>query len=334
MLARMGKAMCECFYFPYAYKIWGLEPEQISSKLADARVKTSELNDLLKKVLSGIRSQPKRQSYFYYPQKGIGQIATTIEQELERCGVTVHRRMQVKQIYHRDGQVKEVQACGDDKKLFSIPTDLLFSTISMSEMISLLSPSLSEGESTVLKPLTFRSIVFLYFVFPVGQFTPFDAHYFPEKKYCFTRISEPKNYAASVQPEGSTGLCVEIPCAPGDEIVYMRIEDLGRVVRKDLENAGLLFPSEPTSVFRKYITNAYPIYQVGYEVTHKKYLNLLSRVRGIIIFGRCGLFVHDNMHHAMAMGYDAAECINQDGSWNSDKWQHCMKQFEAFTVED
>jgi protoporphyrinogen oxidase len=176
--------------------------------------------------------------------------------------------------------------------------------------------------------------LFLFLLLPTGQITPFDAHYFPENHYCFTRISEPKIYSGASRPKGITGLCVEIPCAPDDEVVQMTTEALEMRIRKELSLAGFVLPTETKAVFRFLVPDAYPVYHLGYEQTKNGYLNMVSNIKGLISFGRCGLFVHDNIHHTMAMASDAASCIEPGGQWNSSKWEECLKSFQSFVVED
>jgi protoporphyrinogen oxidase len=334
MLVWMGKTICERFYFPMAGKMWGLEPEQISSKQALVRTKSSGLKGVLSKILVDLFSQRNSKSCFFYPRKGMGQIAGAMSQQLEQSGVTIYRGIDIKEICYGEKGVQEVRAIQDTGESFSIQTDLIFSTIPLSQLIDLLYP-VPEGvrrndEST----LNFRSMLFLFLLLPTGQITPFDAHYFPESHYCFTRISEPKNYGGASRPGKVTGLCVEIPCAADDEVVQLTAEALEVKIRKELSLAGVVLPGETKAVFRILVPNAYPIYHLGYEQIKRNYLNIVSGVKGLISFGRCGLFVHDNIHHTMAMAYEAVRCLEPGGFWNSSRWEECLKSFESFVVED
>ena len=74
--AQLGKTICREFYFPYARKIWGLEPEQISGVQAHKRVSANSLGKMLKKVFAAVGGQ---RPYFYYPKRGYGQISQVIQ---------------------------------------------------------------------------------------------------------------------------------------------------------------------------------------------------------------------------------------------------------------
>ena len=71
------------------------------------------------------------------------------------------------------------------------------------------------------------------------QFSEYDAHYFPESGIAISRMSEPKNYSASGQPNGVTVLCGELPCAPNDPVWSQSDEELGRLMCDALDKAGL-----------------------------------------------------------------------------------------------
>ena len=55
---------------------------------------------------------------------------------------------------------------------------------------------------------------------------------------------------------------------------------------------------------------------------------------GLLTFGRQGLFAHDNTHHALYMAYSAAECLDEDGSFDNILWQEYRRDFEKHVVVD
>ena len=62
-------------------------------------------------------------------------------------------------------------------------------------------------------------LVLVYLALPRAEWTPYDAHYFPEAGVRLSRLSEPKNYRDNPDdPQDVTVLCAEIPCSVGDDI--------------------------------------------------------------------------------------------------------------------
>ena len=54
----------------------------------------------------------------------------------------------------------------------------------------------------------------------------------------------------------------------------------------------------------------------------------------LLTLGRPGLFAHDNTHHALAMGWAAADALRPDGSWDSGAWAAARDRFRTHVVED
>jgi hypothetical protein len=55
---------------------------------------------------------------------------------------------------------------------------------------------------------------------------------------------------------------------------------------------------------------------------------------GLITFGRQGLFTPDNTHHALAMGWAAADSLRSDGRLDQRRWLAARDGFRSFVVED
>ena len=49
----LGKTICRDFYFPYARKMWGLEPEEISATQAYKRVSAGSIGKMVRRLLPG-----------------------------------------------------------------------------------------------------------------------------------------------------------------------------------------------------------------------------------------------------------------------------------------
>jgi hypothetical protein len=60
----------------------------------------------------------------------------------------------------------------------------------------------------------------------------------------------------------------------------------------------------------------------------------LDKIEGLLTFGRQGLFVHDNTHHALYMARAAAECLTAEGDFDHERWDAHREIFETHVVED
>ena len=111
--------------------------------------------------------------------------------------------------------------------------------------------------------------------------------------------------------------------------------ELGEIVISSLEQVSIPLNKTPKIVLTRRISHAYPIYSKDYSIHINQIDNWLDQISNLVSFGRQGLFAHDNTHHALYMGYAAADCINNHGKFNRDKWQnHYRAIFNTHVVED
>ncbi len=215
----------------------------------------------------------------------------------------------------------------------TLEADFVWSTIPTPIVARVMKPAPAEAVRAATEQIEYRAMVLVYLQLDVDQFTTTDAHYFPEENVVFTRVSEPKNYSDLRGPEGSTTLCAEVPCAVGDDIWQMSDEALGRRVVHDLEVAGLPVARAPVQIFTRRLPRAYPIYTKGYEKPFTTLDEWAAALPNFLVYGRQGLFAHDNTHHALYMAYAAVDCL-QGGHFDHQRWAEYREVFATHVVED
>ena len=216
----------------------------------------------------------------------------------------------------------------------TIEADHVWSTIPLTVLSKVMRPSAPAEVIAASDRISYRAMVLIYLVLDQAQWTPFDAHYFPEADIELTRLSEPKNYGNASEPAGRTVLCGELPCMVGDEIWNASDEDLGTRVKASLERCDLPIKSVVTRVVTKRLPFAYPIYLEGYEEPFRIQDEWAEDLDRVLSFGRQGLFAHDNTHHALAMAFGAVDCLRPDGVFDRDKWRSYRQEFAKHVVED
>lgn len=341
----LGPRFCQAFYFPYARKLWGLEPEEISAVQARRRVSAGTTGKLLRKALAGMPPFRARQSgHFLYPRRGFGQICDAMAREIARRGGRLMLATAACEVRLQEGRVAAVgvrpapAAAGAGRPVdgppLELPADLVFSTLPIGDLAACLRPGPPPAVADACRQLRYRGLLLLYLVLQANRFTPFDAHYFPEEGVCFSRLSEPKNYSGAPEPAGRTGLCIEIPCWAGDETWQAPAEAIQRRVTTELAACGLPVRAPIEAAFIRRLPHAYPVPALGHERPLRAAEEHLDGVRGLVCAGRQGVFMHDNTHHALEMAQAAAACVEPDGGWNPERWRRCRRRFETFVVED
>ncbi len=301
--AGLGPTMADAFYAPYARKLWGVRGEELTGELARRRVSAGSPAAMAKRLLGARGDGPT----FFYPARGFGQISERLADAVVDAGGEVRLRSPVTSL---DG----------------LDAGLVFSTLPL--------PALAAMAGGPATDLTYRGMALVYLVLDRRPYTPYDAHYFPEIDLLFSRLSEPTNYRDSPQdPDDRTVLCAEVPCTVGDEQWSAADEALGQEVADGLAGAGLPLVA-PTAVHVERLPRVYPVYRVGFEEQLEPLLDWAHGLDRVVVFGRQGLFVPDNSHHALAMGADAAAALRADGTFDRRQWDASLAAFRSNVVED
>ena len=85
---------------------------------------------------------------------------------------------------------------------------------------------------------------------------------------------------------------------------------------------------------RRRLPNVYPVYRVGYVTPFQALDAWAAAQPALLSFGRLGLFVHDNSHHALAMAWAAADALALDGAFDHAAWSAARESFTSHVVED
>lgn len=336
LLARLGPTICREFYFPYARKIWGRAPEDLSVVQARRRVAVRSLREIAERALMqtpGLERPGARR--FFYPRGGFGRIGEAYAEAARAAGARILLGSEaVALVPPADASgawsVRLQASAGLDGPLSA---DLLFSTIPITTLPGLVTSGVPEAVRPAAASLEHRAMLLVYLALDVDRLTRFDAHYLPEEGITVARVSEPKNYSGPVEPLGRTVLCAEVPCSPSDPWWALPDEEIAEEVVDEIARAGLPLPRPPSAIGVRRLRHAYPIYARGFEAAFETLEAWADGLPGLVTFGRQGLFAHDNTHHALAMAYRAAECL-AGGRFDRERWRAHREEFAGHVVED
>jgi protoporphyrinogen oxidase len=330
----LGRTICREFYFPYARKLWGLEPEELAVTQAQRRVSGSSLGKLVKKVTAQIPGlKPPGAGRFFYPRHGYGQICEKIAGAAQAAGAEIRLGARVTGI-EREGQSVRGVHVEQNGAAELLAADRVWSTLPITMVARNIVPSAPPEVQAAAEGLDYRGMILIYLVLGQNQFSEYDAHYFPEAHIPISRMSEPKNYCAGTAPQGKTVLCAELPCDPASREWRMSDEELGQLLMCALDLCGIPVQAPVLRVETRRLRQAYPIYRRGYEEKLEKMDTWLDGLEGLLTFGRQGLFAHDNTHHALFMAYAAVDCLGPGNVFDRGKWAAYRKVFETHVVED
>ncbi len=329
----LGRTICEQFYFPYARKLWGLDPRELAVTQAKRRVSGNTLGKMIRKVASAVPGVRKPGAgRFFYPRRGFGQISHKLREVAEARGAEIVLGARVTALNCERNRVVSVQFQSGGE-VHEIRASHVWSTLPVTLLVRAMRPQAPPEILGAASSIRFRGMILVYLVLEQDRFTEYDAHYFPETDIAISRLSEPKNYSASREPVGRTVLCAELPADPGSREWQLSDADLGQLVCQALSRAGLPVPTRVLRVVSRKLGQAYPIYQRDYERHFRSIDQWLGGFENLLTFGRQGLFAHDNTHHALYMAWAAADCLNK-GGFDRARWGQYRQVFETHVVED
>ncbi len=325
--AGLGRTICRDFYFPFARKLWGLDPMHLSPVQAQRRVSANTPGRMLRKLK---RAGTGR---FYYPQRGYGQIFERLHEEAAIQGAEFLFGSKVTGMAHDGRRVSRI--CYEQSgSSGTVDCDFVLSTLPINLLARSMRPQAPVEVLEAAGGMSFRAMILIYLVLDQDRFSEYDAHYFPEERFPISRLSEPKNYSGVSEPRGRTALCAELPCDTASSAWNMSDADLGDLVRDVLRDAGIPLRASIRKVVTRRLAQAYPIYKRGFEVPLAQVDDWLGQFENLVTFGRQGLFAHDNAHHALYMAYCAVDCMESNGKFQWARWKKFRHEFESHVVED
>ena len=330
----LGQTICREFYFPYARKLWGLPPQEIADTQARRRVSGNSIGKILRKVSNAIPGFKRPGAgRFFYPRRGYGQICQRLYEAATEGGAQFLFGARVTAIERNGSAIAKVRYETEGRE-HTISATSVWSTLPVNLLVRSMRPQPSAEVFEAAGRISFRGMILIYLTLDQDRFTEYDAHYFPEEALPISRLSEPKNYSDTKDPKGRTVLCAELPADPGSPVWEASDQELGNQLCGWLEQAGLPVRSKILRVTTRRLRQAYPIYRRGYEADFARIDEWIGTLEGLLSFGRQGLFVHDNTHHALYMAYMAAKCLRADGSFDRELWSQYRLIFETHVVED
>ncbi|MFC1667484.1 protoporphyrinogen/coproporphyrinogen oxidase [Candidatus Omnitrophota bacterium] len=296
-LETYGNTIAESFLLNYSEKLWGLPCNRLSLGVSGKRLKGLNFKTFLMEAMFGQKTKSDHvEGAFYYPKMGIGTIAKKLK---EFCGEeNVLENSRVTKILHSHKRIDAIEVNGKKK----IAVDEMVNTLPIHLLLQMMKPSPPEEILLLTKRLHYRDVILVAFFLNRESVTKAATTYFPDHKFPFTRVYEPKNRSMHMAPEGKTSLVVEIPCQQDDKFWNMQDDMLVRLMQTQLIQVGLIKEAEviDTSVSR--LDYAYPILEIGVEEKMQKIDEFLKVFTNLKISGRNGRFLYSWIHDMMRFG--------------------------------
>jgi protoporphyrinogen oxidase len=333
---RFGRPIAENVFCAIAEKTWGIPADRLAASLAEHRIAISGVREIFRELLTGRRSSAFSSPFypdnsFLYPAGGYGTISEAMASEIEARGGRVRTGAEVLSVTLEGDRVKRVRVRSGPAEE-EVDCDYCVSTIPLPHLVRRIQPSISDAVvEGALERLRVRSLVLLYLVLRRERLTENHTIFFPGREFPFGRTFEQKNFDPGMLPAGRTVYGLEITCWHGDETWRAGDRELFDRCMEPLEKTGLLGRDEVEEVFTMRLPTVYPVVDLDFHENLAVVRERLDAVGNLIVNGRPGLLVYNNLHHAVEMGLVAARQI-LSGDAKRLRWEEDRKLFEEYRI--
>lgn len=336
MRKSFGNSLYEEILLPYSTKVWKMNPQELSADIARIRLAGGKSIKNFANCVVGW-NKPKNLTAlkeFDYIKGGIGKLSELLAEKVRCLGGETILNCNINHIQVTPGQIVESVISEMKEDSFGITGDYFISTIPVTELVSyLMEHKIAPTIKMINDSLRYISMICVFLVFDRERYSDNSWMYFPKEDIIFNRVYEAKNFDKELCPANKTVLCFEITDFETGGIWEMNDNDIIKRVIEDCNKMKMLQGINILDGFVHRISNAYPVYDLIYDVKLKKIWQYLAGFRNIITIGRQGLFNHNNVDHSIFMGIKAAEFL-LDRFPDSQQWYSVIPQFENFKIVD
>lgn len=310
---RFGRPLYEFTCGKYTEKVWGIRPRLLSAKLAQQKLKDLRLRDIAAKMLGG-RGEEHRQYWedYAYPEHGIGTVFENMAKAVEERGGRFALGSSLARIRADRERVRAVTVRDAAGRETELPCDALVNTIPLTHVAAALDAGESGLRLADASALRYRGLILINVTFRLDRVTPYDWIYLLDEIFRCNRFTEQKNMGGRMIPDGKTVLCFELGSSPGDAFWDASDDQLARIAMEDIRNIDFIEEDAIESVHVSRLEDAYPMYNLDFDRRLAETLRLLAGTCNLFSAGRQGLFLNNDVHDSMEMGWKVGGVISSN----------------------
>ena len=299
-----GKTLSNLFLINYTEKLWGEDSNNLDPSISGDRLKNLNLEAVITSTFkNGSMDAKHLDGSFYYPQDGFGDIFEAIKNFI---GVKhIEFNSKIIGIIHDGRKIKNIDLFNKD----TLDIDHLFCTLPLNILINILYPSPPKEIIDIVNQIQFRSLRLCVFTLDQMIFSENASIYFPDSKFPFSRIYEPKNRSKAMAPIGKTCIVIEVPCNSNDSIYQLSEYEFIKHIKSILINNNIIDSNNIINSTTKKIEYAYPILSIGLKDNINKVLSYLDQFKNFHLIGRSAQFKYLHTHDLFKYANNQVEQI-------------------------
>jgi protoporphyrinogen oxidase len=305
VITNFGRQVYKYFFKDYIPKVMGQPASCITAEWGTERHKFYKEHNLWQKsakfLLDFMINKENRGGFLnvYYPEEGAQQVPDALCQVIKQQDGKVNLDTSVQRIIVQKGRVTHLQILKDgvEEEISIDDTDTVINTMPITDLFAALQDANISIDNLKRKSgqLQFRSLYLFNFIIRKEQLKDKAQIYFPEKKYIFKRVYEPKNLLLEPAPSGQCAICVEVCFNDDDAVGKMDESEIFAEVMEGLRDFYRIRDEDVIEMWVKKVPYAYSIYEIGYREKLQELAAYLMGIGNLISFGRQGTFRYNHM---------------------------------------
>ena len=285
-----GKTLSDLFLINYTEKLWGEKAQKLSAEISGGRLNNHGIYNILKTIFSFKKKDQKHlDGTFYYPKNGFGDIFEKLSDQIGPKNITLNSSIEV--INHAGSYIKNV---GHD--IESSNNNIFINTLPLGLFLKNLRPSPPKNIINIIDKIKFRDLRLCILYLDIPNFSKNASMYYPDSKFPFTRIYEPKNRSEALAPKSRTCIVIEIPCSKNDNISNLNEMDLYQLISNCLIKNKLIKKNNIIEHTCLRMENAYPIIDIDTKKRIKPMFDYLKKFKNLYNIGRNAEFKYAHTH--------------------------------------
>jgi len=302
--------MFELFFKTYTEKVWGVPCSQASASWAAQRIKGMSLLSTLRETLfPSKKDRPVSLiPHFSYPAHGIGRISERLKQEIEKQN-EVRLNSRVSRIFHDGKQITGLLIKTRDGREYVERGTNYLSSIPVTELIQDFEPPAPAEVLAAARQLRYRDLLLVVLMFDAERITRDTWIYIHDPSVQFGRLHEPTNWSPAMSPPGKTSLVFEYFCFETDPLWSMSDQALAELTIEQFVRIRLA-PGAEKKIIDSCVVRArkaYPMHELGKDAALETIKNFVKQFPNLMLMGRYGMFIYNNLDHSMETGIRAAQ---------------------------
>ena len=285
-----GLTLSEFFLINYTEKLWGVKSSKLDPSISGKRLQNLDFISVVKSLLFGINNTKHLDGSFFYPKYGFGTIFDELANTIGNDNIFLDSK--VEKIIHDGKRINRIVCAG--QKPFS--PGMVVNTLPLNALSKMFDPRPPDEITKCIEDIKFRDVRLCILYLNKSKFSNNASIYFPESKFPYNRIYEPKNRSKYMAPKDKT--CIVIECSSSrkktgnlesEEVFFKKIKD-------SLINECLLKNEDIISYKIGFIPNAYPVIDLGIQDKIGPALSYFNSFENHILHGRNAEFKYLHTH--------------------------------------